>query len=772
METSETEAFNEIVWNYYRYHAWGDTSHREVITRLQLEAEPYFNKIWNAREQLSKARQDGLQAKNYADELKQKLATEKLEEVDLWLERQSDLPGRVVKYLSQVRAKFLEGRLKAKARNEANKGFLITAEPPGLQNGLHPNDISNLTPCNDWTIAIDETGLLHAADMSEESSDEKIGKYVALIVPTDRLMTSLGENFHAIDEGHARIEEVLSTIVESRAGVFGFSVSDPVSTGLSWYLQIDLLVRWVLRLLPLDPAKRTTVRVEIEQRGEYTPDRDLSLTEESMLDELKNLSPERFSNLQLRMKFVPKNGSQLNGYVDTIANCWGSPNRIRRSLLTHFKFLDTCLLTPSAKAAIERTLIGIRDSRPLMPADWYQLVATSNSQGRYSLVDDVLRTLGDRAKHSVELWYSYLDEIRVRIARKELEPASLSRAISWLQEFKPGAASVPPSVDLQFQSAELAIANHLGRSVESHLQKTMAAAFALLEEDAQLCCEVILRSVVALSNAYNFDMLNDYVDSLIDEPIKVVGLSNYGKLLSTRGQLSAFNAQNQRALELFDQAIGCFEKLSDTKQRDREMLQTQAYRVAVLLDDCDEAGDKAKIELEKYLQSMTGSSLDSIIGYIGQWAGTRRFAHHLVLRAMVAGILDLKTHGQVYFDSRADWADGDEHPWQLINFYRGVIAARLGYVSEAKPLIARSLALAFEHDSGTVYWIGLVLENVARGLDLLPPSWLPRSSNEVDELEVKLPNAPWAELDKLKERELALDRVDQILKPMLPFNFR
>jgi hypothetical protein len=536
---------------------------------------------------------------------------------------------------------------------------------------------------------------------------------------------------------------------------------------------VDLLIRWVLRLLPIESGRPTNVIFEIEEYSSYKPTKDLSIRGESVLSELMQLSATRYENLSLNMKFVSKGECKLNGYVDTIANCWGSPAPRRKKFLRHFKLLDHCLLTPKVEGFFERALIAMVDGRSLLPKDWYTLVSSVQSLDSRTLIDDFLLKLGERSQGDKALWINYLSEVREQIRIKALAPHSLNKAINWLEQYKPQGQSIPKIVDLQLRASRLALENHQGLSIERNVQRTMALAFDLLEEDAPQSCEVILRAVVAMTNVYNFEILTSYVDQLLGNQVKVFGLSNYGKLLSTRGQLAIFNGDSILAVGYFDKALTVFKRMSDPQQRQRELLQTGSYRLFALVDQ--EAKDATKIywEFETFVQSMNGLDLSKTIPYINNWNGMRRFEHHLLLRAIVTGHLNRINYGKIYLESFNNWSEEEEdHPWQLIYFYRALLLAQNNRISDAKDQVRYALDICDNHPDGTITWIGAVIAQCAEHLAILPNGESSESIDRLTTVKSALPNAPIDRLGGVFGQHIDVFNVDIALRELLPFNFR
>ncbi|MBA4500859.1 hypothetical protein [Marinobacterium marinum] len=765
------ENFKKLETNYYRNHAWGSKKNSQKIRQLELDAEKFVTDVSDVKERLLQAKKDGELAYSLVNSLLNEIKKFGFgEKLDKWVKATSDgLPNRVIESILREKKNKLSRLEKNKIKAELNKGYRISSEELTLTNDIHPNFLPALKPSTKWTVAIDETGEIHDPNFASEAQNSFVGKFVALIVPESISLPPLDDGFHATDEIHAVVEENLRRLTSQPVGIFGFSVKDPVVFGDNWYQQIDLLIRWVLRLLPIDQHQTTTVKFEVEQTTDYRGSA-LSIRAESILAELKRISPARYSNLELHMKFVKKKESKFNGYVDTIANCWGSPTPERKALLQHFKLEDHCLLSPDSNGLLERTLIALNDGHSLLPEDWYRLASSINEIGSRTLVDDVLLQLGETAQNAPYVWIRYLAEVQERLRVKEASPHILSRAIGWLNTYKPKDHEIPKIVKLQYRAAQLALDNHQGLSAQDVLAETMALAFQLLDEDAPQAAEVILRSVISMTNAYSFDLMLPYIDKVLEEEPKVFGLKNYGKLLSTRGQLAAFKEDYEGAVNYFDQALLSFNKLSDPIQRSREIKQTQSYRMFALLDKSSANCGLIKDQCEEFVNTQSRTNLNQAVKHMHTWEGTKRFAHHLLLRALATERLKEEYLVDQYIASFDDWVLGEDHPWQLIAFYRAILLARHGRIADAQQQIRLSLDICDGHPHGTITWIGTVIERCASQLDLLPKDLKADAGKRFEIARRALPNAPINHLETAFSG--SFEAIDDELRLLLPFNFR
>ncbi len=766
-----------IAYNIYLRHAWGASQNKAEIQRLMLQAEELSKDVSNLDQRIRKAIRDGETAYELGNELVKRLREQGADSVEFkqWYEAtKADCPSRVATHLHKLLGKQREHLQQQRAKTQHNATYTISTPPLIVSAEGHPNAITNLNPSPSWTVLVDETGKAFDNEVEELNLNHKdVGKVVALAIPQGVGLAPLGAGFHAVNESNARIERILSDLTAQPVGIFGFSSKDPVAGRFSWLQQIDQLVRWVLRLLPMKQGVPTRVKFSIENRGGYNSRVDWKIRTETLLAELHQLDPKRYAQLSLSIEFIDKNSEPLNGYVDTLANCWGSPQKDKKKLLRHFALPGHCLLLPSGEHVYERLLLTLEGGQALRPSDWYALLqAAVDEEGQaFTLLHNCLQQLGDTVKQQPKLWEGYLQEVQAQLRLKSYSLAGLQSTLDWLETHKPDGETLPPLLSLRQQGARLALQNHRGFCDMALVASAFETANQLIDEDAPQACEIILRSVVAATNAFDFNSMEGFIQQWLTLPVASVGLLNHAKLLSTQGQLHAFRGEYTAADECFVKAITTFERLSDPLQASREVQQTTAYRLFAMLSSPETAFEVFNTLLESYLTAMLHCSIDQLPGKLARSGSNLRFAHQLYLRALLTYPDEMADQCVFYLDTRLDWQQGEDHPWPLILAYRAWLLSDAGQRNQASELLQQAVELCEQQSGSILQWLGCVIQALGEQLQLSMPYLEPLNPKR-EALRTLLPAAPHAELDRaLQIQDHSRSALINMLNQTLPFNF-
>ncbi|MBE0508089.1 MAG: hypothetical protein IBX50_15475, partial [Marinospirillum sp.] len=762
------KAFLYACWNY------SSPENARLLEEITLEAR--FRQAQNPRllKLVKDSKSNGELAYNLAQKYVRKLKEEgNSESVQSWLwavtSSQHESVARHLKITFEDWEEFQKLRKERWQQKNTNpKKISIPAIHLGARNE-HPNSLRVMPVAGSWEILIDEAGIVFDEQVTELASHEvsKMGRFVALAIPDNKQLPPLKSGYHAKDEATQKIEQILKNLLQSKAGVFGFAANDPAMNSRSyWMSHIYHLMRWVLLLLPLQPGQTTRVSFRIEQRGSYDTQTNLQPLQEVLENEIKDLDPERFRDLKLDLAIIGKDDHPANGYVDTLANLWGSPNPFKKKLLEHTRLLGPCLLKPGNLQALERLYVALNSQRTLVPHQWYQACSHEGAEGEHSLLSSFLKRLGEQAQQSPGLWQSYLQEVKYRLSTKNYRLEHLGSALEWLERYAPAHHTIPPALELQLLAARLSLANHRGQTQPQMLARTFELTQQLQEENAPLACETLLRLAVSGTNAFQFSETQPLIEQWLAMPVAAPGLLNHGKLHSTLGQLLAFQGQASEAVASFDRALETFERLSDPEQANKEKLQTASYRLCALMDAEDLASsEQLQTTLSSYLQQVTQQQdMNEQVKSLARSGDTlnRVFAHHLLLRALVSWPQALAPLRKTYLAMREFWQEGDEHPWPLIQAYRGWLLVLEGDSQQGLALFSEAIELCEASSKGpTLQWMGAVLRRLAQalGLDIDGPS-----PEQQDELKQKLPQAPHAVLAQPPADPI------QLLQECLPFN--
>lgn len=708
---------------------------------------------------LERIAKQGKHALNLAAALVQRIKQGYTEqELNDWIDKQSASQSqRIIRHLRITLNKQLAFKREKKQQFQANRHFKITLPHTTPVNGLHPQSIRALTPSNEWDIYIDETGTQFSTDARLlNETDSTLGRIIALILPQPNNLAPLNQSIHAVDLALEEIQSLLLNIMQSNAGILGATLKQDLLSD-NWIAAIQQLIRWMLMMLPMDNAP-TKVRIYIEQRKPFDNTQQLLALEETLSSELKVLLPERFNKLQLQLLLMDK-AHPYNGYVDVIANCWGSSNSVKRQLLARTGWRGNCLLQSSQIAAIERLYQKISRQQLLAADDWFDLCQILENEPEHSLLHDMLQQAGRNSQNQPDLWREYLAEVQQRLKQKRFTPIGLNTALNWLNSYLEPQQELPLNVQLTLYSIQLAAENHLGHDSLFLVNKLLPLIKHLKDENAPLACQALLRIAVRSTHLFDFGATIPLIKQWLDYPVAVPGLLNHAKLHSTLGQLHAFLGQHQAAQLSFAQAISSLNLLADPEQRARELTQTTLYQ-AIHLQDIQHP-DAVATTLALVEQHTQQSGLKAIERLARSESGSR-FMHYLVLRLLIKNPA-LVDERHAYLAQATAWANDDGHPWPLINAYRAWLLVEQTQDNDTAQLyLQQAINQSVENQQPMLTWIGHCLH--ALGSSLMLPLTLPAET---------LPPAPQFPSSALSQLQQAADHQQRLaaLQHVLPFNF-
>ncbi len=775
---------NELIHKGFLYSALGvdKPEHHALITRLEEEALQRSAQYPKLLSKLGEACRRGRHAHTLAQHLEKKIKQGQESEVQEWLKKIKDSNHA---WIGQHLDKKLEKAERHKQslqqhRHPKTRSVVTTStlKPVALQAGQHPNSVRHLPPSQQWQILIDETGSEFSSIESElTTNDSTLGRVVALVLRHGTQLKPLPKNFHAKDSPPKYVDQVLEELLNKhkQVGIFGFTVNDPLAFGGYWISHIQRLIRWVLYLLPIEPKHPTKVQFFIEQNAGFDPSTDLNPLADLLQDELRAIDAKRFGNLFLSIEIIEKTGHPYNGYVDTIAFTWGSPKPAPKDRLKKSALLGHCLLHPNSDYSLERLYLALNAQGQLAPSDWYELCVEAAQETEGGLLRNFLTRWGEKVTKETGLWYSCLQEVRQHLQSKRYRLPELGAALEWLNAWTPAGVKLSKPLQLQMETARLAVENHHGGVNPKRIIVCLKLADELIDECAAEVCEVYLRLTVMATNHFEFSLMRSYLEPWFAEPIAVPGLANLGKLYSTLGQLDAFEHRPDAALQQFDKALQIFSRLSDAQQIQRESLQTQTYHLIAQMDSEQVADTTLRAALTDYLTTVTHKpSMEQAVRSLAcSGEPSRRFAHHLLLRAFIAHP-DLFTEEHHHYLARsAAWQTDTYHPWPLIDAYRAWLLCLTGHSEQAASYLQHAIDCCAHPNNGvTLHWMAEVLRTLAYSLDLAVDSQPSEEARQA--LSQRLLPAPHEALSALlsmpkssshKQRWIAFGHC-------LPFNFR
>jgi hypothetical protein len=747
------EWINEV----YKVHAWSKSDAERLLVQYLEQAEALSSAQPKLADELRKAARQGKRAAELTKELEQRLKNgESDESIKLWIQSlEGKEPKRALSYLPQKLKKDREHNNNKRQQRKENAEFRITLPYTKLVNNRHPQSLLAVKPSQQWTILIDETGTVFTGDAENmNESNKDLGRIIALAMPQNHKLPDLNNKTHAVDLNHHKVQELLSQIVNSPCGILGASLKRDLKSH-NWMAAITQLTRWALLMLPISGTTR--VKVQIENRGQFDNSTTLLALEANLYNELLELAPERFRDLHLTLEIMGKNHPH-NGYVDVIANCWGSPDDIKRKMLARTAWRGHCLLQTDDLSRTEYLYRSISNPAGVDAQDWFQLCHEAANEPEHSLLNDILNQLGQRSSTNPTLWQQYLREVQQRMASKQYSATSLNRALTWLQDNRPEHCELPGILNLQYQSAQLAAANHLGRTDLSLARHVIQLANALHEEAAPDAAEAILRIAISATNSFDFESAMPIIQEWLKLPIATVGLLNHGKLQSTTGQLHAFSGNNSAAIQWFENAITTFGRLSDPQRRLREQQQTLIYQAIAQMDSGHPDVGKS---IGQLLNRATGKQGEQAIRQIARSGDALRFEHYLLLRWLITGTAQ-QAHIDTYLSAEEDWQSEETHPWMLINAYRAWLLVRAGKTHDAKDYLQEAIdACQQHHNSAVLNGMAHTLSALAQSLGLPPGKHLSE------------PLPQGFRIDQLAQLSRAVTDQERLtaINTLLPFNF-
>lgn len=752
-----TEDTSKWAWNVYLAFIWelpdAERQYDDVLFKAQALTATHPRLV----EEINTYAKQGRHAATMTVALNKKIQNgESEQEINSWIAKQAESQSpRIVKHLQVTFDKNIKYKKDKQQQHKKNTGFDITLPQVELENGIHPQSLRALKPAQEWDIYIDETGSnfsLSAENLNE--TDSNLGRIVALALPAGHKLAPLKQATHGVDLTHAKIETLLKAITSNSCGVLGASLKQDLRN-TSWMSAINQLTHWLLLMLPVNGL--TKVRVHIENRAPYNDSAYLKALQETLENDLKMLLPKRFENLHLSLEIMGKD-NPYNGYVDAIANCWGSNDAVKRKMLARTAWRGACLLQTTNLDRVENLYSSIATGAEITSKDWFDLCAASTQEPEHSLFHDMLEQLGEQAKANPKLWSAYLQEVRQRLTTKNFINQHLTSALAWLDTYKDEDYTLPDIMQLQLLSSDLTANNHQGFTQLEQVNQVLTLVNALEDEDAPEACQAVLRVVVRATHHYDFDSAQTLVEQWLATPVAVPGLLNHAKLHSTLGQLYAFKGQPVEAIASFDDAITAFERLSDKEAARKDIAQTNLYKAIALLDADDE---KAADIVFNLVHETTTKADEAGIERLARSENPYRFTHYLLLRLLVSQP-QWAAEREAYLSQEAEWKTEDSHPWMLINAYRAWLLQADKQTNLAVHYMQLAVESCFEAKGEMLNWMGHCLLALSKSLELK------FATNE----QVKAPASYYPE-QSLGELEAATTDTQRLaaLAKLLPFNF-
>lgn len=561
--------------------------------------------------------------------------------------------------------------------------------------------IQNLIPSALWTLLIDETG--DSFD-SRHSGRGLRGRFVGILLPDSVSLSELS-SFHATESSLDEIDKTLQALLDQPVGVFGIAVDDlPETEGERWVDGVMETIHWVWRLLPIDKSmNKSSLNILIEQRGTYEAGQDWNAVRRELMRGWAALDSERAKQIGISLELIEKDDHSYNGYVDAVAFTWGSSNVASVDRLKKSGLLGTCLHEGNGPTL--RTLWdAMAREDNIAGSDWRWLISLLESEDERSIAGSLLKRIGESSKLNIKKWEIFFKEVRDHLESKAVNLIGLGRECEWLEKYKPADAIVPNTLKLGWLTSKLALANHMGETHRKDIEREIEDMSAkVLDEDARLVCLADLHRAVLATNRFDFAAAEQSLIRWKDMPTMIPGLQMTARVESSFGQHLAFQGFYSEARDKFNKAVELFNRMSDEQAAIGEKEQTLNYLAIATMDDINIPHGMKKDAVEK----VTGPVKKAIAELSSDNQDRLKYTQHLLVRYLAhCGTEEEKNEYLKYKDK---WTFSKGHPWQLIEFYRGLLVHPL-----EPDLAARHFENAWElatiaGQGPTVRYIGLCL---------------------------------------------------------------
>ncbi len=186
--------------------------------------------------------------------------------------------------------------------------------------------------------------------------------------------------------------------------------------------------------------------------------------------------------------------------------------------------------------------------------------------------------------------------------------------------------------------------------------------------DPEFIAFIDLNLAVHYNDSFMFSESQGVIAAWIDDPgFRYLPLLVRGQLLSSCGQSLAIAGQYSKADATFRKAL---KALDYAAELDPALLgdsdQTKVYRAINSMDGQLESA-------REDLLAVLGHDLNLAVQELaGSKEFSRLYHHHLLLRALYF-MEGCEKEIMYYLDQRSSWEIGEQHPWQFIEMYRGLL---------------------------------------------------------------------------------------------------
>lgn len=529
---------------------------------------------------------------------------------------------------------------------------------------------------------------------------------------------------------------------------------------------VKLVLGWLMPKL----KRRCTVYVHFEAIGSFDTKTDMTENFRGMLEEAKLMLPGRFANWELGGVSWREKDFGYIPYADLIAYLAHEHHQGVISIIEASNYRQWPGYLPLSLNLLPTIgRVGVFDS----PSDIDHLLKLvgeiSGSQLSKAIVNDFKQQAAKRGELAV-----WLIEGIERLY--QIKSRNLNHIYRLLVSFDPiiSSAVLPLRINFLWSLVQLKWANHAGdpgqyavRSESFLHQRELLADF-----DKELVALADMNYMVHFNDQFKFEAALKWVQKLHDEHwFQYLPPLLRGRVYSSLGQCMAIASRHDEAEAFFFKSINEFQHhaLLDNFISISEIDQTSVYRAINAIDG-------ARLDVPVLIEKVLGA-IEKAIEQLAT-SNSEHYHHHLLLRTLWADV-DEKHQAQ-YLSHQTHWKSGDQHPWELIEMYRGLLLFRSQKDNQDSAAIQARFDRAIEivtceHHGATLKLIGAVIATVA-ACACSTCLWQKKFIDQAEELRQQagksLPKAAVI-VDKLGEYLQAPSENDiaEILR-LLPFNYK
>lgn len=628
------------------------------------------------------------------------------------------------------------------------------------------NEISRLKACKSWTLLIDETGYKNYDSAFDTNGS---GMIAGVLFDNSNPLPDQPPH-HGTDEKTAEDftagDEIINTILmHENCGVLVMPVKN-YSSAHGWINMLASFINLVIDMLPLGNDK-TSLSVIIENKGIYKKTANFNMLTDFCRSRLQVYTPERAKKITLNDIKVMTKDYSLNAYPDMVAYTGLAKNPLTRERLDRTGWKRSGVLPKIEPEKYQHILENFYTSTAKTSAyDWNEIVL-AQLNCKNTLIDNISKTIGFEAQNNPSLWRTYLNYTVNHLDSKAIDMYMLAHQIDWLKQYEPVSEMMSGKIKLLWLVTKLAEENHRGNVpvLNEAMDEYRRLSAELFVEDAPLCCWADLHLAVTYTNAFEFDKAGEVIASWEKCPAAMPGLQYYGQLLSTMGQHRAFVGKNSEAIKYFNEAISTFNRLSDKEQAAKDENQTLSYLVISMMDSGTVAEEMEAMMCRYFNESDIASAITRLAQ---SKEPSEKYMHHILLRYLTSLPIEHQ-YCQQYLSLANNWShQKDGHPWELIEFYRGLLQHANGNIELAKQSfeVAHEIAI----DGGpTLKIIDAVIIGTYAAIENISFDEYVKLVEEVIEA---IPAIGEARKQVLRSQPKQKIKTIEFVKAVLPFNFR